>query len=89
MTVIASYIERDDDDGSDWLNLELKRDDAQTEAYAICVQSDDQGTQERGIKKLERLAIALGIDRINGPGDVIGIPLVLTASDDFLPLEAA
>lgn len=89
MTVVASYIEHDDYDGSDWLNLELERDDAQTEAYAICVQSDDQGTQERGMKKLERLAIALGIDRINVPGDVIGIPLILTASDDFLPLEAA
>jgi hypothetical protein len=45
--------------------------------------------QERGMKKLERLAIALGIDQINEPGDVIGIPLLLTASDDFLPLEAA
>lgn len=88
-TIVSSYIEHDEDDGSDWLNLELERDDAQTEAYAICVQSDDQGMQERGMRKLERLAIALGIDRINGPGDVIGIPLLLTASDDFLPLEAA
>ncbi|MGV1821313.1 hypothetical protein ACQZ63_19190 [Agrobacterium sp. CG160-95] len=88
MTVVASYIEHDDDDGSDWLRLDMETHDGVTEPYAICVQSDDdQGMQERGMKKLERLAIALGIDRINGPGDVIGIPLVLTASDDFLPLE--
>ncbi len=90
MTVVASYIERDDDDGSDWLRLDFKACDGQTEPYAICVQSDhDQGMQDRGMKKLERLAIALGINQINDPIDVIGIPLLLTANDEFLPLEAA
>ncbi|MGN7826008.1 hypothetical protein ACTJJ8_04615 [Agrobacterium radiobacter] len=90
MTIVSSHIEHDEDDGSDWLRLDMETDDGLTEPYAICVQSDeDQGMQERGMKKLERLSIALGIDQINEPGDVIGIPLLLTASDDFLPLEAA
>ena len=90
MTIVSSHIEHDEDDGSDWLQMELEDDDGVKEPYAICIQSDeDQGMQERGMKKLERLSIALGIDQINEPGDVIGIPLLLTASDDFLPLESA
>jgi hypothetical protein len=87
--IISSHIERDDVDGSDWLYMKLEDDDGLTEPYAICVQSDDQGVQERGMKRLERLGIALGIDRIVDPSDVTGIPLLLTASDDFKPLEAA
>lgn len=55
----------------------------------MCVQSDDQATQDRGTKRIEKLKIALGIDQIKEPGDVLGIPLLLTASDDFLPLVAA
>jgi hypothetical protein len=90
MTVVASYIEHDHDDGSDWLRLDMQTNDGLTEPYAICVQSDcDQGMQERGMKKLESLAIALGIDQINEPGDVMGKTLLLTASDDFLPLDQA
>lgn len=90
MTVVASYIEHDDDDGSDWLRLDMETHDGLIEPYAICVQSDDdQRVQERGMKKLESLATALGIDQINAPGDVVGKTLLLTVSDDFLPLEAA
>lgn len=87
--IVSSAIEKDDDDGSDWLHMELTVDDGETEPYAICIESDDQEMQERGMKRLERLAIALGIDKIESPGDVIGIPLLLTANDDFLPLEPA
>jgi hypothetical protein len=90
MTIVSSHIEHDEDEGSDWLQMELQADDGAKEQYAVCVQSDeDQAMQERGMKKLERLATALGIDQINTPGDVVGKTLLLTASDDFLPLEAA
>ena len=90
MTIVSSYIEHDEDDGSDWLQMELEADDGTRELYAVCVESDeDQAMQERGIKKLERLATALGIDQINEAGDVVGKTLLLTTSDDFLPLEAA
>ncbi|MNL46806.1 hypothetical protein D3C87_1695510 [compost metagenome] len=90
MTIVSSRIEHDEDEGSDWLQMELQADDGAREQYAVCVQSDeDQAMQERGMKKLERLATALGIDQINDPSDVRGKTLVLTASDDFLPLVAA
>ncbi len=90
MTIVSSHIEHDGDEGSDWLQMELQADDGALEQYAVCVQSDeDQAMQERGMKKLERLASALGIGQINEPGDVVGKTLVLTASDDFLPLVAA
>lgn len=90
MTIVSSHIEHDEDDGSDWLQMELQADDGTREQYAVCVQSnEDQAMQERGMKKLERLATALGIDQINEPSDVVGKTLLLTASDDFLPLEAA
>ena len=89
MTIVSSHIEHDEEDGSDWLQMELEDDDGAKEQYAVCVQSDDQATQDRGMKRIERLKIALGIDQINEPSDVIGIPLLLTASDDFLPREAA
>ncbi len=90
MTIVSSHIEHDEDEGSDWLQMELEADDGAKEQYAVCVQSDeDQAMQDRGMKKLERLASALGIDQINEPGDVVGKTLLLTASDDFLPLEAA
>lgn len=90
VTIVSSHIEHDEDDGSDWLQMELEDDDGAKEQYAVCVQSDeDQAMQDRGMKKLERLATALGIDQIKEPSDVLGIPLLLTASDDFLPLVAA
>ncbi len=90
MTIVSSHIEYDEDDGSDWLQMELEAEDGAKEQYAVCVQSDeDQAMQDRGMKKLERLATALGIDQINAPGDVVGKTILLTASDDFLPFEAA
>ncbi|KQY53128.1 hypothetical protein ASD46_01375 [Rhizobium sp. Root491] len=90
MTIVSSHIEHDEDEGSDWLQMELQADDGAREQYAVCVQSDeDQAMQERGMKRLERLATALGIDQINEPDDVVGKTLLLTASDDFLPLEGA
>jgi hypothetical protein len=88
--IVSSHIEHDEDDGSDWLQMELEAEDGAKEQYAVCVQSDeDQAMQDRGMKKLERLATALGIDQIKEPSDVVGKTLLLTANDDFLPLEAA
>lgn len=89
VTIVSSHIDYDEDDGSDWLQMELEAKDGAKEQYAICIESDDQEMQERGMKRLERLAIALGINKISEPDDVKGIQLLLTADDDFLPLEAA
>ena len=86
--IVESEIRTDEDDGSMWLHMEFEVDDGSTEPHAICVHSDDQAVQDRGTKLLERLCVALGV-QINDPIDVIGIPLLLTDSDEFLPLEAA
>jgi hypothetical protein len=71
-----------------WLHMEFEVEDGSTEPHAICVHSDDQAVQDRGTKLLERLSVALGV-QINEPSDVIGIPLLITADDDFRALEAA
>jgi hypothetical protein len=86
--IISSEIQTDDDDDSQWLYMELQDDEGTVEPFAICVHSDEIDVQERGQKRLERLVIALGIDRIDQPNDVIGIPLRITSADDFQPLEA-
>ncbi|SOC93057.1 hypothetical protein SAMN05216358_3221 [Rhizobium sp. AN5] len=86
--IVASEIQKDEEDDSLWLHMEFEVDGGAREPYAICIHSNDQATQDRGTKRIERLKIALGIDEIGEPSDVIGVPLLLTASDDFLPLEA-
>lgn len=86
--IVESEIRTDEDDGSMWLHMEFEVGDGSTEPHAICVHSDDQAVQDRGTKLLERLSVALGV-QINEPCDVIGIPLLITADDDFRPLEAA
>lgn len=87
--IVQSEVQKDEDDDSSWLYLQFEDENGTIEPFAICLNSDDQGVQDRGQARLQRLVIALGINGINQPSDVIGIPLMLTAKDDFKPLEAA
>jgi hypothetical protein len=86
--IISSELQTDDGDDSKWLYMELQDDGGTVEPFAICVHSDEQDVQERGQKRLKRLVVALGIDQIVEPDDVIGIPMRITSTDDFRPLEA-
>jgi hypothetical protein len=82
--VTQSVVE--EDDGETWLNLELRQDEGTIEHFSLCLESYDQGTQERGQARIEKLVIALGLDKISDPADVVGIPFILTADDAFRPL---
>jgi hypothetical protein len=87
--ITSSEIQTDKDDDSRWLYMELQVEEGTIEPFAICVHSDEIDVQERGQKRLARLVVALGIDRIVEPSNVIGIPLRLTSTDDFEPLAVA
>jgi len=84
---IDSAIEVDGDD--QFLTLVAEFDDGDTEEFSICFQSNEQEFQDSGQRRLERLKIALDLSDIQQPSDVVGIPLLITITDDFLPLEAA
>ncbi|CAN7482649.1 hypothetical protein LJR011_003519 [Agrobacterium tumefaciens] len=84
---IDSGIEVDGDD--QFLTLVAEFDEGDTEEFSICFQSNEQEFQDSGQRRLERLKIALDLNDIHHPSDVIGKPLLITITDDFLPLEAA
>lgn len=84
---IDSGIEVDGDD--QFLTLVAEFDEGDTEEFSICFQSNEQEFQDSGQRRLERLKIALDLSDIQQPSDVVGIPLLITITNDFLPLEAA
>jgi hypothetical protein len=84
---VDSAIEVDGDD--QFLTLVAEFDEGDTEEFSICFQSNEQEFQDSGQRRLERLKIALDVNDIHEPSDVIGIPLLITITDDFLPLETA
>jgi hypothetical protein len=83
--VVESVVE--EDDGETWLNLSLRQDDDTIEHFSLCLESYDQETQECGQARIEKLVIALGLDKISEAADVVGIPFILTADDAFRPLS--
>jgi len=84
---IDSAIEVDGDD--QFLTLVAEFDEGDTEEFSICFQSNEQEFQDSGQRRLERLKIALHLSDIQQPSDVVGIPLLITITDDFKPLETA